>query len=124
VSGRLRSLGVALGAALALAGAIITACYEIPEPSCGFLCGPGGACPDGYRCAADMYCHRNDTPPDRMCTRPDAPLPADATSADAAADAAPDARGDDAGAAIDAPDDAAPDAAPDAAIDAAIDAPP
>jgi len=115
VSGRLRSLGVALGAAiglsLALASAIITACYDVPRPSCGFLCGPGGACPDGYGCAADMYCHRNDTPPDLVCTRPDAALPADATSADAA----PDAAGDDAAidaATIDAPDDAAIDALP------------
>jgi hypothetical protein len=114
VSGRLRSLGLALGAALglslALAGAIITACYDIPRPSCGFLCGPGGACPDGYGCAADMYCHRDDTPPDLVCARPDAAVPADAT-----ADAAADAAGDDA-ATIDAPDDAP--------IDAAIDAPP
>jgi hypothetical protein len=108
VSGRLRSLGVALGAALALggalAGAIIPACYEIPRPACGFLCGPGGACPDEYRCAADMYCHRNDTAPDLVCTRPDAALPVDATGDDVPADA--------------------PDAAPDAPIDAAIDAPP
>jgi hypothetical protein len=121
VSGRLRSLGVALGAALALVGAIITACYEIPRPACGFLCGPGSACPDGYRCAADMYCHRNDTPSDLTCTRPDAALPADATSADAAASA--DATAD--AAASDAGEDAAPDDAPtDAPDDAAIDAPP
>jgi hypothetical protein len=109
VSGRLRSLGVALGAALTLAGAIITACYEIPRPACGFLCGPGDACPDGYSCAGDMYCHRNDTPPDLTCTRPDAPLPADATGADARATA---------DAAIDAGEDAAPDALIDAEIDA------
>jgi len=112
VSGRLRSLGVALGAALGLsltlAGVIITACYEIPRPACGFLCGPGDACPDGYSCAGDMYCHRNDTPPDLMCTRPDAPLPADATGADADAGADTDATADDA--AIDAGEDAAPDA--------------
>jgi hypothetical protein len=114
VSGRLRSLGVALGLAGALVGAIVTSCYEIPRPSCGFLCGPDGACPDGYSCAADMYCHRNDSPPDLMCTHPDAPLPADATSADTTADGAD--------AAIDAAPDAAIDAAPDAAIDAAPDA--
>jgi hypothetical protein len=117
VSGRLRSLGVALGGALALAGALIAACYEIPRPACGFLCGPAGACPDGYSCAADMYCHRNDAPLDLVCTHPDAPLPADANpdtraSADATIDAAPDAG-----------DDAAIDAGDDAAVDAAIDAP-
>jgi hypothetical protein len=54
-----------------------------------------------------MYCHRDDTPPDLVCARPDAALPADATDTDAAADAA----GDDA-ATIDAPDDAAIDAPP------------
>lgn len=123
VSGRLRTLGVALGAALALGGAlaaaIIPACYEIPRPACGFLCGPGGACPDGYSCAADMYCHRNDTAPDLVCTSSDAALPVDATSADAPVDAIDAAAPD---AAIDA---AAPDAAIDAAAaDAAIDAAP
>ena len=123
MSGRLRSLGVALGAALTLAGAIITACYEIPRPACGFLCGPGGACPDGYRCAADMYCHRNDTQADLVCTRPDAALPADATGADVAAgeDATPDAGED---AAPDASIDAPIDAEVDAEVDAGIDAPP
>lgn len=130
MSGRSRSLGVALGGALALAGAIIAACYEIPRPACGFQCGPAGACPDGYRCAADVYCHRNDTALDLVCTRPDAPLPADATpdtgaSADATIDAPIDAAVDAAeGAADGAAIDAVLDATDDAGADAAIDAPP
>lgn len=119
MSGRLQSLGVALSLTGALVGAIIAACYEIPRPACGFQCGPAGACPDGYRCAEDMYCHRNDTPSDLVCTRADAPLPVDATGADAdgSADAPIDAP-------IDAPTDADLDASDDAAIDALIDAPP
>jgi hypothetical protein len=128
VSGRLRSFGVALGATLALggalAGAIIAGCYEIPRPACGFLCGPGGACPDGYSCAADMYCHQNGTAPDLVCAHADAALPLDAApdaAPDAAIDALPDAAID---AAPDAPPDAAIDAAPDAPPDAAIDAAP
>jgi hypothetical protein len=118
VTGRLRSFGVALGATLALggalAGAIIPGCYEIPRPACGFLCGPGGACPDQYSCAADMYCHRNGTAPDLVCAHADAALPVDAT-ADSPADAAD--------AAIDAAPDAPVDASPDAPIDADLDAP-
>jgi len=59
-----------------------------------------------------MYCHRNDTAPDLVCTPSDAALPVDATRADApanGADAAIDA------AAADAGDDAAVIVAPDAA---------
>jgi hypothetical protein len=91
----------------ALAGTIAAACYTIPRPDCGFVCGPGDACPDGYTCADDHRCHRNGAPPDLVCATVDAPLPIDA-SPDAAVDAAVDAP-------VDAPDDAM--------IDAAIDAP-
>lgn len=89
------SLGAALALLVALAGAIAAACYEVPRPDCGFVCGPGGACPDGYRCASDMRCHREGASPSLVCASPDAPLPVDA----------------------------APDMAPDIAIDAADDAP-
>ncbi len=35
------------------------ACYETPKPACQFLCGEGGACPEGYECdPADTRCHR------------------------------------------------------------------
>jgi hypothetical protein len=33
-------------------------CYSLPQPACGFICGDGGACPDGYTCnALDNRCH-------------------------------------------------------------------
>jgi len=83
VSGRLLSLGVALGLLVAL-GAAIAACYEVPRPDCGFVCGPGGACPDGYACASDHTCHRNGTPDSLVCGHPDAAVP------DAPTDTAPD----------------------------------
>jgi hypothetical protein len=89
VSGRLLSLGIALVLLVAL-GAAIAACYEVPRPDCGFVCGPGGACPDGYACASDHTCHRVGTPDSLVCAQPDAAVP----------DARPDA-----------PDDAPPDMA-------------
>ena len=46
------------------------ACYSPPEPDCGFVCGPGGACPDDYTCASDNICHRNGTDPALMCKMP------------------------------------------------------
>lgn len=67
-----------------LGGAIIAACYDVPTPDCGFLCGPNGECPGGYTCADDHHCHRIGTPADLMCTTPDA-------AGDAAIDAMDDA---------------------------------
>ena len=103
------SLGISVALLVALAGAIAAACYEIPTPSCGFLCGPEGACPDGYTCANDHYCHRIGTPASLVCGTPDATTPDSARPGDAAADARPDA---------------AVDAMPDVMIDAMPDAPP
>jgi hypothetical protein len=55
-------------AVIALAG-----CYSPPEPACGFVCGPGGACPADYTCAGDHQCHRDGTPPSLTCAAlPDA----------------------------------------------------
>jgi hypothetical protein len=123
VSGRLVSVGAAAALLIGLAGAIIVACYDVPRPDCGFVCGPQSACPDGYTCADDHYCHRAGTPSDLVCTRPDAAVPIDA-AVDAAVDGGGDARPDDA--MPDAPDAMpdAPDAMPDAPIDAPIDAMP
>jgi hypothetical protein len=84
------SLGLALGSGLgtlmliAAAGASVSACYEIPRPACGFLCGPQSACPDGYACATDGYCHRLGEPADLVCAPIDGPLPPDASPLDAA----------------------------------------
>jgi hypothetical protein len=65
-----RILGVGIIAALA-------ACYSPPEPDCGFACGPSGACPADYTCAADHVCHRNGAAAGLTCPgRPDAGIDA------------------------------------------------
>jgi len=46
-------VGTSVALLVALAGTIVVACYDVPKPDCGFVCGPGGACPDAYTCAAD-----------------------------------------------------------------------
>ena len=118
VSGRLVPLGVAVALAVVLAGAIIVACYEIPKPDCGFLCGPGGACPEGYTCGDNQRCRRVGAPTPLVCPNPDAGLTEDLDAAlDAPADAVPDGPQD-------SPVDAASDAADDAPTGASSDAPP
>jgi hypothetical protein len=74
VSARLASLGVSL-TLLVAAGAIAAACYEVPTPDCGFLCGPGDACPDGYTCADDHRCHRSGAAAGLICPILDAAVP-------------------------------------------------
>jgi len=62
------------------------ACYSPAQPDCGFVCGEGGACPDGYTCATDGICHRDGTPASLVCAvdaRPDSPQPIDAPPPDA-----------------------------------------
>jgi hypothetical protein len=117
-------VGAAAALLVGLAGAIVVACYDVPKPDCGFVCGPESACPDSYTCADDHYCHRTGAPADLVCTHPDAALPIDAAvdaGVDASADAMPDAPAD---AMLDAPADAMLDAAIDAMPDAPIDAMP
>jgi hypothetical protein len=46
-----------VAAALALTA---SACFDPLEPGCAFSCGPNGACPSSYVCAADGLCHRQD----------------------------------------------------------------
>jgi len=104
------SLGIALALLVALAGAIVAACYEVPTPDCGFVCGPDSACPERYSCASDHRCHRIGAPADLVCSAPDGGV------------SGPDARAD-GGTPVDGAPDAAIDAVPDAAIDAAPDAP-
>ncbi|ACY16702.1 hypothetical protein [Haliangium ochraceum] len=87
------------------------ACFDEPAPACAFSCPGDGPCGDGYRCADDGWCKREDLAEDYECGGP--AIPPDASSVDApVADAAPDASAD-------AASDAAPDATPDADIDAA-----
>jgi hypothetical protein len=62
-----RGVGLALLVALSR---VIAGCYEVPEPDCGFACGPSGACPDGYLCASELRCHRIGTPPTLVCNPP------------------------------------------------------
>jgi hypothetical protein len=64
--GRLIGFLACLGAA--------AGCYSPPEPECGFVCGPGGACPADYTCASDYHCHHNGAPASLTCGTP----PADA----------------------------------------------
>ncbi len=35
---------------LALALGFLAGCYNLPQPECGFACGPAGACPSDYSC--------------------------------------------------------------------------
>lgn len=92
------------------AAALLGACFDKPTPACAFWCGVQSACPDGYRCAADQWCKREDVPESQECgpgpTQDAAPIPVDAAPGDAG-DASP-------------PDAALPDAAPVPAIDAAL----
>lgn len=47
-----------MGRLLPLLALLLVACYETPKPACLFLCGQGGACPEGYECSADdNRCH-------------------------------------------------------------------
>jgi len=69
--------------AFAICAALLTAaCYSTPQPECSFHCGEALACPDGYTCAGDGWCKRNDVPADFNCEGT-TPLP-DASDIDAA----------------------------------------
>lgn len=60
--GRLIGFLACLGAA--------AGCYSPPEPDCGFVCGPGGACPTDYTCASDHHCHHNGAAASLTCGPP------------------------------------------------------
>jgi hypothetical protein len=76
--GRVRVTLAAAAAALA-AGLGAPACYDEPRPDCGFRCGPGGACPEGYTCEpTGGRCRRDGAPAAIVCAPPDAALPPDA----------------------------------------------
>ncbi|MBC7976532.1 MAG: hypothetical protein H7138_16285, partial [Myxococcales bacterium] len=78
MSGRRLALGAIAALLVGLAGAIVVACYEVPTPDCGFVCGPDNACPADYTCADDHYCHRNGAPADLVCMGRDAGMLPDA----------------------------------------------
>lgn len=39
---------------------MLAGCYSPAQPACGFTC-VQGLCPQGYHCAADLYCHKDGT---------------------------------------------------------------
>ncbi len=69
---------------LALVVIALVACYDVPQPECGFTCGPPavaggeGTCPDGYVCFTnvDNRCHRVSPPFTEPCPG-DASVPVD-----------------------------------------------
>jgi hypothetical protein len=80
------TVAAVLGRILAISLGLLAACYSPAQPDCGFVCGPGGACPSDYACAADGVCHRIGAPANLTCAvdaRPDTPRPIDAPPADA-----------------------------------------
>lgn len=83
-------------AAIAGMAIFLVTCFSTPKPDCAFLCGAGGACPDGYFCAEDGVCKREDLANTFDCgfVAPiDAGPPVDAPvgNADAGVDAGADA---------------------------------
>ncbi len=130
MTGRLLAVGVGVASVLALAfGAIVPGCYTVPEPVCGFACGPNGACPDDYTCMGDSRCHLNGAPM-MSCGMVDAAVDAPVVLFDGMPDsfvipdALPDAMVDAEmiDGAVDAMTDAGVDAVPDAMVDAMADA--
>lgn len=85
---RLVYLGITVGLAIAsVAGiSLLPACYTVPQPTCGFQCGPAGACPANYTCSAlDSRCHLDGSDPANVCLTIDGGviLPPDGPMADA-----------------------------------------
>ena len=80
-------MSAVLGRIPALCLVFVAACYSPPQPDCGFVCGPGGACPANYHCAADNVCHLDGTPANLSCAVDagvdvlpiDVPIPPDMT---------------------------------------------
>lgn len=60
--------GIALGIVAALGAGVVAACYDLPEPDCGFRCGPDRECPEEYTCSDDdNRCHRQGSDPALVC---------------------------------------------------------
>jgi hypothetical protein len=97
---------------LALAPAL-AACYETPQPSCAFSCGPSDDCPSGYSCRADSWCKRDDVADGFDCGAEASDAPASDGGSGTTSDASPDAAPPDAAPADAAPADADPPDASD-----------
>jgi len=67
LSGRLRLAALFLGALLA------GSCFSPNQPICAFSCAEAGACPDGYTCGADKFCHKDGVT--GICPLDDAAIP-------------------------------------------------
>ncbi len=89
-------------AAIILGSCFLSAsCYTTPKPECAFLCGEADSCPDGYSCATDGWCKRDDVPSTFDCIGntvdafvADTAVSIDAPPDDAQIDAAGDGDGD------------------------------
>jgi hypothetical protein len=84
----MRSLIQPMRRTLLLALAIISGCFDSPvRDSCTVECGGDGACPAGYACGADRFCHPDSAEAERACVS--SPIadgsPADAPPLDACA---------------------------------------
>lgn len=78
----------ALRALAAACGLLAVGCYDVPEPECGFRCGPNKACPEHYTCnEADGRCHRDGAPASLVCGTVDAAIDAPVDAATSFAEA-------------------------------------
>jgi hypothetical protein len=63
-------------AALALAAASFSGCFNVDKPTCSYACSDTTpACPDDYECRTDGYCHLVGTTD--ACLFSDAAMPLD-----------------------------------------------
>lgn len=63
----------------AVAAGLITGCYDVPRPECGFVCGTGGECPADYSCSTDNRCHLIGSSPNLVCPSVDGGFQPDVT---------------------------------------------
>ena len=57
---------------VALVVGFLAGCYDIPQPECGFACGPAGECPSDYSCNSAVNRCELDGSPRSCATTPDA----------------------------------------------------
>jgi len=67
-------------AALALAAASFSGCFNVDKPTCSYACSDTSPkCPDDYECRTDGYCHLTGTTAE--CAFSDAAVPLDMATA-------------------------------------------